>query len=80
MQREIVKYLPKGNTERGYDHVLSGIIIFCFAFAVLAVGMNRDVNLYDEGSIATGASRVATGAIPHRDLDIPFGQHCYLAS
>jgi hypothetical protein len=80
-REEKVSYPAKGKTERGYDYWLSGIVVFSFAFAILALGMNRDINLYDEGFIATGAYRVAAGAIPHRDFFTLYGpgQFCVLA-
>lgn len=54
-------------------HLVFGILVFVYAIVVLALGMNSYVNLYDEGLIVTGASRVAAGAIPHRDFYTNYG-------
>jgi hypothetical protein len=71
----------EGGIEQRYRYLLSGVIVFGFAFAVLAVGMNRDILLHDEGLIVTGASRILAGAIPHRDFYTIYGpgQFCILA-
>src|SRR5262249_48880510 len=74
MQKEDQVDCPsRSDTGRGCRHFVAGVIVFCLAFAILVLGMDRDVNLYDEGLIATGASRIAAGAIPHRDFYTIYG-------
>jgi hypothetical protein len=47
--------------------------VFCAAFVAGAIAMQRDVSIYDEGIILTGARRVAQGALPHRDFYANYG-------
>src|SRR5258708_12841576 len=39
----------------------------------MALGMDRNLAVYDEGLILTGAMRVAAGDIPHRDFYANYG-------
>jgi Dolichyl-phosphate-mannose-protein mannosyltransferase len=48
-------------------------LVFAVAFVVLAISMNREISLYDEGVILTGSTRVMEGAVPHRDFYVPYG-------
>lgn len=51
--------------------VLGWLIVF--SFAVLSISSVRNVNLYDEGIILTGAQRVLDGAVIHRDFYANYG-------
>jgi hypothetical protein len=59
------------------SHLSPGLLavaaIFAVALAVMLAGMNRGVNLYDEGVIATGAVRVMAGDVMHRDFYANYG-------
>ena len=57
-------------------------LLLAVAFAFLLLAIQRDVNIYDEGSILVGAMRVANGEIPHRDFFTLYGpaQYYVLAS
>jgi len=48
-------------------------LIFSFSIIFLAITMNHTVNLYDESLILVGATRVADGAIIHRDFYANYG-------
>src|SRR3984893_18951014 len=48
-------------------------LLLAFAFAFLLLAIQRDLNIYDEGSILVGAMRVADGEIPHRDFFTLYG-------
>jgi hypothetical protein len=47
--------------------------VFVVACVYLAVSMSRTINTYDEGIILTGAARVLSGAVPHRDFYANYG-------
>lgn len=49
------------------------LVIFCAAFAFLFLGLDRRVNIYDEGLVLTAAMRVMAGQVPHRDFYINYG-------
>jgi hypothetical protein len=49
------------------------VSVFVVAFVALAVSVNREISLYDEGVILTAATRLMAGAIPHRDFYVPYG-------
>lgn len=49
------------------------IAAFLISFALVTVLTSRHVVVYDEGLILTGAMRVASGAIPHRDFYANYG-------
>jgi hypothetical protein len=62
----------------GGRSVGSGVIravpsVFAVSVAFLLLTMNRYINVYDEGLILEGASRVAAGAVPHRDFHAIYG-------
>ena len=44
------------------------LILFGLALVYLLPGINDPVNLYDEGIVAYGATRVASGEVPYRDF------------
>jgi 4-amino-4-deoxy-L-arabinose transferase-like glycosyltransferase len=48
-------------------------LIFLAAALFLLLTMDRKIGLYDEGLILTGAMRVATGEVPHRDFYANYG-------
>lgn len=50
-----------------------GAIIFVVSAIVLLVTMNRSIDPYDEALVLEGASRVALGAVPHRDFYANYG-------
>ena len=52
---------------------LGGILVFVASFLFTAIQTNRELNVYDEGLVLTGAIRVAAGAIGHRDFYTPYG-------
>jgi hypothetical protein len=52
---------------------LSVPAIFTIALLVLLASMGRSVNLYDEGVIVTGATRVMAGEVIHRDFYANYG-------
>jgi hypothetical protein len=47
------------------------------SFIFFAVSMDRNVNVYDEGLILTGAMHVLAGDIPHRDFFTMYGPGFY---
>src|SRR3954468_24470458 len=49
------------------------ILLLGFAFAFLLLAIQRDLNIYDEGSILVGAMRIANGDVPHRDFFTLYG-------
>ena len=59
--------------------LLNGVIakvaalIFTGSFALLAASMSREINVYDEGLILVGATRVAQGEVLHRDFYAIYG-------
>jgi hypothetical protein len=67
-------YSPK-SYDRGAvpGHFIFGVLVVFGALVTLTLGMNRSVIVYDEGLIVTGASRVAAGAVPHRDFYTNYG-------
>ena len=58
------------NAQRGA--ILYGAL-FLAAFVFLFATMNRVASVYDEGLILTGAMRVGSGEIPHRDFYANYG-------
>jgi hypothetical protein len=48
-------------------------LLFMGSFVLLAAGMRRDINVYDEGLILVDATRVAQGAVLHRDFYAIYG-------
>src|SRR5690349_3599159 len=54
-------------------HAADAAILFVLAYAFLLIAMDRRVNLFDEGIILVGASRVADGEIVHRDFYTLYG-------
>jgi hypothetical protein len=66
--------MPKiaGWTSRCTTPWIAGLV-FAVAFVVMAISMNREISLYDEGVILTGSTRVMEGAVPHRDFYVPYG-------
>ena len=53
--------------------ILTSILLFLVSFMVLFLGMRRYPLPYDEGIVLTGAMRVATGQVPHRDFYSIYG-------
>jgi hypothetical protein len=49
--------------------IFLGVVSLCY----LVLGMNRGVNVYDEGLILFGAKRVGNGDIPHADFYCNYG-------
>jgi hypothetical protein len=49
------------------------LLVFCLSAGFLTLTMDREINVYDEGIILTGAMRVAAGEIPHRDFYANYG-------
>lgn len=49
------------------------LLLIVVAFAVLLLGMDRDLGLYDEGLVVVGAMRVTNGDIPHHDFYATYG-------
>lgn len=47
--------------------------LFTGSFVLLAAAMRRDINVYDEGLILVHATRVAQGAVLHRDFYANYG-------
>ena len=48
-------------------------LIFGCSLLFLVISMGRAVQVYDEALVLVGATRVAEGAIPHRDFYAPYG-------
>ena len=48
-------------------------LIFGCSLLFLVISMGRGVQVYDEALVLVGATRVADGAIPHRDFYTPYG-------
>ena len=61
------------NGDTAPSHFIFGVLVVFGALAILTLGMDRSVIPYDEGLIVTGASRVAAGAVPHRDFYTNYG-------
>jgi hypothetical protein len=53
--------------------LLQCALIFLVSFILLLLGMDRGVEVYDEGLILVGAMHVAAGQIPHRDFYANYG-------
>lgn len=49
------------------------IAVFLVSYVFLFFGMMRRPGMYDEGIVLTGAMRVASGQIPHRDFYFIYG-------
>jgi hypothetical protein len=49
------------------------IAVFLVAALLLALGMDRELAVYDEGVILTGAMRVLAGDVPHGDFYANYG-------
>jgi hypothetical protein len=56
-------------THRAFE----ALFVIVASFLVFTLTAPRDVNVYDEGLILTGAMRVVAGAVPHRDFYIVYG-------
>lgn len=52
-------------------------LVAVVAVVYLTLGMDRTVNLFDEGSVLYGGMRVLHGAIPHRDFFTLYGPGQY---
>jgi hypothetical protein len=48
-------------------------LVFLVSFALLFLGMDRTIVIYDEGIVLTNAMRVAAGELPHRDFYANYG-------
>jgi hypothetical protein len=48
-------------------------LLFAISALCLSLCMKRNINVYDEGLILTGAVRVLDGAVPHRDFYANYG-------
>lgn len=53
--------------------MLAPVGVAVFTLALLALCMDRWVNVYDEGIILEGAERLLAGALPHRDFYAIYG-------
>ncbi|HUL55575.1 MAG TPA: glycosyltransferase family 39 protein [Usitatibacter sp.] len=53
--------------------LLGPALLFAACAVLLVLGMTRNLNVYDEGVILTGAMRVAAGDIPHADFYANYG-------
>ncbi|MBC8022877.1 MAG: hypothetical protein H7Y14_07145, partial [Burkholderiales bacterium] len=49
------------------------LLVFIVAALAMALGMDRNLGVYDEGVILTGAMRVAAGDVPHGDFYANYG-------
>ena len=49
------------------------LLVFFAAALLLVLGMDRELGIYDEGVILTGAMRVNAGEIPHADFYANYG-------
>jgi len=54
-------------------HLITAALAFVAIFTVIFATMSRNINLYDEGIILTGALRVSAGDYPHRDFYANYG-------
>lgn len=52
---------------------LIDILVFVGAALFFFVSMDRNIGVYDEGLILTGAARVVAGQVPHRDFYTNYG-------
>jgi hypothetical protein len=61
---------------------IEAVFVIVASFLVFALTAPREVGVYDEGLILTGAMSVAAGAVPHRDFYIVYspGQFYVLAA
>lgn len=53
--------------------VLRSTLFFIVSLALFMLGMDKTINIYDEGLILTGALRVMAGEIQHRDFYANYG-------
>jgi hypothetical protein len=44
------------------------LVLFLLSLAYLGVGLNRELNVYDEGLVVWGAQRILEGDVPYRDF------------
>jgi hypothetical protein len=51
----------------------SVLALFLLSLAILFISEDRQISLYDEGIILTGADRVSAGAVVHRDFYFVYG-------
>jgi hypothetical protein len=49
------------------------LLVFAGAALLLALGMDRELSVYDEAIVLTGAMRVVAGEIPHSDFYANYG-------
>jgi hypothetical protein len=73
----LTAYAPLGPHRLGWRHVADAALLALLACVVLLASMNRAINLFDEGIILVGASRVAHGDMIHRDFYTLYGPANY---
>jgi hypothetical protein len=60
-------------TETGAPSVRMAVAVGLGSFVLLLLAMPREVNMFDEGIVLTGATRVLAGAVVHRDFYSNYG-------
>ena len=61
------------NASRTLQVRWNAVALLFLSLLVLFVSENKQINLYDEGIILTGADRVSAGAVVHRDFYFLYG-------
>ncbi len=52
----------------GFQSLKFPLILLVVSLAYLAIGMNQDISIYDEGVSVQGAERVLSGDVPYKDF------------
>ena len=65
--------MPLRGYARPANRAFEALFVIVASFLVFTLTAPRDVSVYDEGLILTGAMRVVAGAVPHRDFYNVYG-------
>lgn len=74
IQRWFQPVLPQS---LGWRHFADAAMLFFGAYGLLIICMDRAINVYDEGIVLVGGSRVANGDVIHRDFYSLYGPAQY---
>lgn len=70
---ERVAAVPQNDVVRSAEIRWSALALLFLSLLILFVSEDKQINLYDEGIILTGADRVSAGAVAHRDFYFLYG-------